>query len=383
MLTRVLVWVGLALFIYFLLTRLRTLAILAGTWRGLGEDAAVRIRFSRIAVESVVTGGTIALWATRAINNGHLDWSLGGSESPVHLELSGVWFIVGSIGVVTAVALMLGFTVIVALARAEDLRARFPRSAKGRPEVLRLAVMNPVMVFVAHRSPLAWVSTEAWAAAWGVVSTLAMEGVGDELPRARSPLSDTVDDASELFELEKRWARRGRILRLSELPAYLGTVTGVAPVEPDPLILPPADAPIGARAAGFWVGAFVAARKSRQAARRSATLATFDERGTLATILADTPGPLARVYLTEGLDGLLHEVRGAVLYELKPRLPGRQRRRLAKAYKSAGMEGAAAWMIENIASYPELFEQAVDTELSAHARVVDSIVARIQSPPGE
>lgn len=183
MLTRGLVWAGLALFVYFLLTRLHTLAMLAATRRGLGEARATA-----------------------------------GSDEP-------------------------GCSV-----RRSAPLSPGPRSAR-RP--------------------------------FGIVTTLAIEAVGHELPVAGERLSETVGEATDEFELDERLARGGCALTWNELPTLLATVTGVAPVEPDQLILPPADMPIGARALGYWFGVFGVMIKARRVTQRTAMLARFDERANL------------------------------------------------------------------------------------------------------
>jgi hypothetical protein len=380
-LTRALVWAALALFIYFLLARLRTLALLAGASQALREAAAVRIRTSRIAVESIIIVITVGLWASRAFHRGHFDWNVGGSESPLHLELAGAWFVVALIPLTTALTVMLGLTAFVAYVGADELRELFPRSRARRPAVLRLAVMNPVIVFVSRRSPLAWLRTEAHAATIGVVTTLGEEAVGHELPRVKEALSDTVDDAAEAFDLEKRWARRRRAVTWVELPRHLAAATGMALGSADRLA-PPPDTLKGARAAGIALGAFVGERKARRATQRRATLATFDERARLEAILAKRPGPFADAYRSQGLDGLLHEVRGMVHHSVKSRLSRRHSRELAKAYRECFTDGTAAWMIENVPSYPELFEQAAQAELDRQGSMLGSIMAQVHAPHG-
>lgn len=381
-LTRGLVWAGLALFLYVLLTRLRTLAMLAGTQRGLGETAAVRIRASRIAVETLVVVAVLGVWATSTLNRGHLDWHVEGAGSHLHLELAGAWFVVGAAGLTAAVTLLLIVTGMMAFARATDLREALPRSGVGRPHVLRLAVMNPGVVFVTRRAPLVWAWTELRAAAFGIVATLAAEAVHHEVPAADTVLSEAVDDVGDELELDERLAGRGPALTWNEMVALLARAAGVAPGEPDPLPFPPADAPVGARAAGFWLGLITGMRASRRTRRRAAMLARFDERASIRTVLETAPGPLASAYRDAGLDGLLHDVRGAVFDSLKRQLPRRKRRQLTKAYRQHGMDGAAAWMIEKIASYPEHFRHGVQKALDREASFIDSIVADFQRRQG-
>jgi hypothetical protein len=379
-LTRGLVWAGLALFVFFLLTRLRTLAILAATRQGLREAAAVRIRAMRLAVELLAIVAILSLWAARTLDRGYFDWDVGGSGSPLRLKLAGAWFIVGAVGLTASVTALLVITGMMAFARAMRLRQQFPRSAAGRPHVLRLAVMNPGVVFVApRRSPFVWVWTEVRAAAFGVVTTLAIEAVGHELPVSGLELSETVDEATDEFELEDRLTWRGRALTWNELLEFLATGAGVTP-EPDQLVLPPADVPFGARALGYWLALFGVMRKARREAQRKAALAKFDERATIRTILEHAPGPLAQTYLTRELDGLLHQVRGEVFDSLKRQHPRQHSHQLAKVYRRDGMDGAAAWMIENVASYPELFRHSVSTELDRQASLVDSIVSEVLRP---
>jgi hypothetical protein len=375
--TRGLAWAGLALFVYLLLTRLCTLAVLAGTWRGLRGSAAVRIRASRIAVETLVAVTILGAWATSTLDRGSLDWDVGGSGW--HLELAGAWFVVGAIGLVAAVTFLLLMTGTLAFVRAADLRDEFPRSSTRRTYVLRLALMNPGVVFIsARRPPLVWAWTETRAAALGVVATLTLAAVDHELPAAGSGLSETIGDATEEFELEERLAGGGRALTWNELLALLAAVAGVPPAERGQVILPPAEAPIGARGVGYAIGLVVSIAETRRTTRRTAMLARFDERASIRAILVDTPGQMASAYLKGGLDGLLDAVRGEVFDSLKWQLPRRQSRQLTKAYRRAGMEGAAAWMIEKIASYPELLQQSVHAELDRHASLVDSIVANIE-----
>lgn len=377
MVTRGLVWVGLALFVYVLLTRLCTLAVLTGTWRGLRGSAAVRIRASRITVETLVVVTILGVWATSTLDRGSLDWDVGGSGW--RLELAGAWFVVGAVGLTAAVTFLLLMTGTLAFVRAADLRDEFPRSSARRTYVLRLAFMNPGVVFVSpRRSPFVWTWTEARAAAVGVVATLANAAVDHELPAAGSGLSETIGDASEEFELEERLAGRGSAFTWSELRTFLAAGAGVASAERSHLILPPAEVPIGARGVGYVIGLVVSIAKTKRTTRRMAMLARFDERASIRTILANTPGHMASVYLKGELDGLLHEVRGGVFDSLKWQLPHRRSRQLTRAYRRAGMEGAAAWMIEKIASYPELFQQRVHAELYRQASLVDSIVANIK-----
>jgi hypothetical protein len=379
--TRGLVWVGLALFVYVLLTRLCTLAVLAGTWRGLRGSAAVRIRASRIAVETLGVVAILGVWAASTLDRGSLDWDVGGSGW--RLELTGAWFVVGAVGLTAAVAFLLLMTGTLAFVRAADLRDEFPRSSARRTYVLRLALMNPSLVFVSRRrSPLVWTWTEARAAAVGVVATLAITAVDHEFPAAGSGLSETIGDATEEFELDERLARRVRALTWNELLTVLAAVAGVASAGRSQLILPPAEVPIGARGVGYVIGLVVGIAKTRRTTRRTATLARFDERASIRAILANTPGHMASVYLKGELDGLLHEVRGGVFDSLKWQLPRRQSRQLTKAYRRDGMEGAAAWMIEKIASYPELFQQRVPAELDRQTSLVDSIVASIKERGG-
>lgn len=374
MLTRGLLWAALALFVYFLLTRLRSVAMLVGTRRGLREAAALRIRPSRIVIETFATGAILGLWATNALSRGNLDWEVGGSGSPLHLKLAGLWFIVGALLLAAGVGVLVAFAGFVAFARAEELREWLPRSVRGRPRVLRLAVMNPDVVFIAQRrSPLLWVWAEARAAVSGVLTTLALAELDHELPGGG--WDETVGEASDEFELDERLGQGRRALTWTELVAVLSAVSGRAPADPTLRRLPTVELPTGGRAAGALLGLFGGAMKTRRQTRNRRLLMGFDERTNIRLILKDAPGTLAATYLDGDLDGLLHHARGAAFDELKPRLPGRQSRQLAKAYRRDGMEGAAAWMIENVPSYPELFQRNVCAELNRQASLVDSILS--------
>jgi hypothetical protein len=377
--TRGLVWVGLALFVYFLLTRLRTLVMVAATRHGLEEAAAVRIRSSRLAVETAVVVSILSLWATNTLESGHLNWELGGT---MHLELSGAWLVVGVAGLTMGTTVLLNITWKMTFARALDLRELFPRSAARPPLALRLALMNPSVVFVARRSPLVWAWTEARAAAFGVISTLAIEAIGHEFPVARGELSEIVDEADEELQLDERLICGGRAITWSNLPTRLTTSTGAAPVEPDQLILPPLDVPLGARAIGYCSSLINAALKARRKAWRAATLARFDERGSTKATLEREHGPMAQAYLSRSLDGILYEVRGSLYDSLKRQLPWRRRRQLVKAYRRGGFEEAAAWMIEKVASYPDLFRDGVYTELARQTALLNSIAAEVLEPGG-
>jgi hypothetical protein len=240
--------------------------------------------------------------------------------------------------------------------------------------------MNPSVGFVAaRRTPLVWLSSEARAAAFGLVATLAIEAVDHGHPAVGHQLGEMVGDVTDELELEERLAGRGRALTWNELLAFLAAAGGGAPAEPDRLSLPPMDAPLGARTLGFLFSAFAGIRAARRTAHRKEMLATFDERATIRTILETTPGPLAAAYRSASLDGLVYEVRRGVFDRLKRELPRRQRRRLTNAYRQDGMEGAAGWMIERVAGYPELFQLGAHAELDRGAGMVDSIVAEIQT----
>jgi hypothetical protein len=376
MLTRALVWVALALFVFVLLTRLRTLAIVAGTRRGLRETAAIRIRSSRIAVETLVAVAVLSLWVRSTWDRGHVDWNVG--DSGLRLQLAGTWLILGAAALFVAMTGLLLVTGWVAFARADDLRERFPRSAGRQPHVLRLAVMSPGAIFIAaRRSPLVWMWTEIRAASFGILTTLGTELVGHRSPAVGSALSAVVEDATDELDLEARLDASGGALTWDDLLALLTAIAGAAPAEPRHPPLPPA-APLGARTLGFWFAVAGATLRARRTTRRAAALASFDERASVRAILERTPGPMASVYLKKGVDVLLHEARGGVFDSLKPQLPGRHRRRLTKAYRRDGMEGAAAWMIEQVASYPDLLHRSVRAELDRQADQIDLIAAAIQ-----
>jgi hypothetical protein len=98
--------------------------------------------------------------------------------------------------------------------------------------------------------------------------------------------------------------------------------------------------------------------------------------------LESTPGPLEERYLAEGLDGLLHQVRGRVFDDLKGQLPRQLGRQLAKAYRRDGLEGAAAWMAQKIPSYPDLFQHSLRAELDRQASLSDSILSTIRDRTG-
>lgn len=78
---------GLALVVYFLLTRLRALTILSATRRGLGEASVVRVRRSRLIVEAVILVVVLGWWGAGAAR-GSFDWDIGGSGSPLHATIT-------------------------------------------------------------------------------------------------------------------------------------------------------------------------------------------------------------------------------------------------------------------------------------------------------
>lgn len=221
--------------------------------------------------------------------------------------------------------------------------------------------------------PLLWVWTEARAAASGVLTTLALSELDHELPGGG--WDETIGEASDEFELDEHLGQGRRALMWNELVTFLSAVTGRTSVDPTLRRFPPIALPTGTRGAAYLLGLFGGARKTRRQTRNRRLLMGFDERTNIRLILKDTPGALAATYLDGSLDGLLHQARGAALDELKPRLPGRQSRQLAKAYRRDGMEGAAAWMIENVSSYPELFQHSVRAELNRQASLTDSILS--------
>jgi hypothetical protein len=243
--------------------------------------------------------------------------------------------------------------------------------------------MNPGVVFVAApRSPLTWAWTEVRAAAFGILATLGTEAVGHHSPVVGSALSQTVEDVTDELDLDERLAGSGRAqLTWDELLALLTAVAGAAPAEPGYPPLPPA-APLGARTLGFWFAVLGSTMRARRTTRVKAMLATFDERASIRAILERTPAPMASVYLRKGVDGLLHETRGGVFDRLRPQLPPRHGRQLARAYRRDGMDGAAAWMIEQVASYPDLFHRSVHAELDRQADQMASIAAAIQRRQG-
>jgi hypothetical protein len=282
---------GLALVVYFLLTRLRALRILSATRRGLGEACIVRIRRSRLIVEAVILVVVLGWWGAGVASRGAFDWDVGGSGSPLHATISGVWFVVGAGLVALATALVLVFTAKLASGWALDLRADFPRSAGSHTQVLRLALMNPGIVFIQpRRSPIIWVWTEIRAGALGIVMTLAAEGLADELPTTRGQLDDTIEEVDEDFAIDERVAGRRGALTWNALPRRLAAIAGAVPAHDYPLVLPPSDVPLDARSMGYWTAILSGVMSDRRRTKRVESRSHFDETGSVETILGAPQG---------------------------------------------------------------------------------------------
>lgn len=380
-LTRGLTWVGVALVLFVLLTRLRTLAIVTATRRGLGEASTVRIRTSRLTVEVVVVIVALGWWATGVAARGSFDWEVGGSGSPLHAKFGGIWFALGGGAIAIATVLVMMFTAKLAFARALDLREDFPRSVGRPPQALRLALMNPGVVFIApRRSPLMWIWTEIRAAALGVAATLAVDAVTDELPVARGELGATIDEANEDFKLEERLAGHRGALTWNQLPAHLAAVTGTEPAHQNPLMLPPSDVPLDARSLGYWSAILSGVMRDRRRTKRVESRSRFDEQESIETILESTPGPIAEVFRERGVDALLYVVRGNVLGDVRGQLSYRHRRQLERAFREEDMDGAAAWMIEKVPGYPSMLRESVRAELAQMTGLIDTVMAELDEP---
>lgn len=380
-LTRSLIWVGLALVVYFLLTRLRTLTILSATRRGLSEASIIQVRRSRLIVEGVIVVVVLGWWGAGVAARGSFGWDIGGSGSPLHATVTGVWFVVGAALVALATALVLVFTAKLASDRALDLRDDFPRSAGCQTHVLRLALMNPRIVFISsRRSPVLWMWTEIRAAALGVVMTLAAEGLADELPATRGQLDDTIDEVDDGFEIDERVAGRRRALTWNELPRRLAAITDTVPAHDYPLVLPPSDVPLDARSIGYWTGILSGVMSNRRRTKRVESRSHFDEQGSVETILEAAPGPISDAIRERGVEEFVSMVRSTVMLDLRDRLSDRRRRQLDKAFREEARAGAAAWMIEKIPGYTAMFRECARAEVDKMTHVIDGVMAGLEEP---
>lgn len=380
-LTQGLYWMGLALAVYFLLMRLRTLTILWATRRGLGEASVVRVRRSRLIVEAVILVVVFGWWGAGVVARGSFDWAIGGSGSPLHATITGVWFVVGAGLVALATSLVLVFTAKLASGRALDLRDDFPRLAGSHTQVLRLALMNPGIVFIApRRSPIIWVWTEIRAGALGIVMTLATEGLADELPTTRGQLDDTIEEVDDDFAIDERVAGRRGALTWNALPRRLAVITGAVRAHDYPLILPPSDVPLNARSMGYWIGILSGVMSDRRRTKRVESRSHFDEKRSVETILEAAPGPIAEAIRERGVEEFVSMIHSTVILDLRDHLSYRQHRQLDKAFREEGRAGAAAWMIEKVPGYPAMFREGARAEIDKMIQVIDEVIAGLAEP---